>query len=37
MQNNSFVIGLPESVSRETDQISVNGHFLWTIFQKLIL
>ena len=34
MKNNSFVIGLPEVVSRETDQITGSGTFVWTTSQE---
>ena len=34
MKNNSFVIGLPEAMSRETDQITGSGTFVWTTSQE---
>ena len=34
MKNNSFVIGLPEVVSRETDQITGSGTLVWTTLQE---
>ena len=34
MKNNSFVIGLPEVVFRETDQITGSGTFVWTTSQE---
>ena len=34
MENNSFVIGLPEAMSQETDQITGSGTFVWTTWKK---
>ena len=36
MENNSFGIGLPETVSQETDQITGSGTFVWTTSQETV-